>query len=171
MVTTGALTENSRQGINSQIPPCIGLGSRLSPNPRPGCGHAYDETPVGLVVYVRNDPVNFIDPDGRLMAAFFSIDWPEEGQPTVTWTYYSERGGSYGGSGGRNWLAEWNMLNSDCRKGLKDALPAPHSSPATAAMLRLQALDRARAAEGDLQDVEMATSLDWVSVRRTQVPS
>jgi hypothetical protein len=65
MATTEALTENSRQGINFQIPPCIGLDARLSPNLRPGCGHAYDETPVGLVVYVRNDPVNLVDPDGR----------------------------------------------------------------------------------------------------------
>ncbi len=64
MATTAALTENSRQGINSQISHCIGPAAWLSPNPRPGCGHAYDETPVDLVVYVRNDPVNLIDPDG-----------------------------------------------------------------------------------------------------------
>jgi hypothetical protein len=75
MATTAALTENSRQGINFQIPPCIGPGAALSPNLRPGCGHAYDETAVGLVVYVRNDPVNFIDPDGRL------IQGPEGGPP------------------------------------------------------------------------------------------
>ena len=65
MATTAALTENSRQGINPQIPPCVGLETRLSPNLRWGCGHAYDETPVGLVVYVRNDPVNLVDPDGN----------------------------------------------------------------------------------------------------------
>jgi hypothetical protein len=65
MAMTAALTENSRQGINFQIPPCIGPGAALSPNLRPGCGHAYDETAVGLVVYVRNDPVNYVDPDGK----------------------------------------------------------------------------------------------------------
>lgn len=65
MATTAALTENTRQGINFQIPPCIGLEARLSPNLRRGCGHWYDETPVGLVVYVRNDPVNLVDPDGK----------------------------------------------------------------------------------------------------------
>ena len=65
MATTAALSENSRQGINTQIPPRIGLEACLSPNPRWGCGHAYDETAVGLVVYVRNDPVNRIDPDGK----------------------------------------------------------------------------------------------------------
>ena len=65
MATTEPLTENSRQGINFKIPPCNGPRAWLSPNPRPGCGHAYDETPVGLVVYVRNDPVNLVDPDGR----------------------------------------------------------------------------------------------------------
>jgi hypothetical protein len=70
MLTTEALTENSRQGINFQIPPCTGLEPWLSPNLRPGCRHAYDETPVDLVVYVRNDPVNKIDPDGR-----FAISW------------------------------------------------------------------------------------------------
>jgi hypothetical protein len=65
MATTEALTENPRQGINSEIPPCFGLDTWLSLSARPGCGHAYNETPVGLVVYVRNDPVNSIDPDGR----------------------------------------------------------------------------------------------------------
>jgi hypothetical protein len=65
MATTAALTKNSRQGINFQIPHCIGLAACLSPNPRWGYRHAYDETPVGLVVYVRNDPVNKIDPDGK----------------------------------------------------------------------------------------------------------
>jgi len=65
MATTAALTENSRQGINFEIPPCIGPEAWLSPNLRPGCGHAYDKTPVGLVVNVRNDPVNLIDRDGR----------------------------------------------------------------------------------------------------------
>jgi hypothetical protein len=64
MATTAALSENSRQGINSKIPPCIRPEAWLCPNLRPGCGHAYDETPVGLIVYVRNDPVNYIDPDG-----------------------------------------------------------------------------------------------------------
>lgn len=68
MATTAALIENSRQGINFQIAPCIVPGAPLSPNPRWGCGHRYDETPVGLVVYVRNDPVNLVDPDGRLVA-------------------------------------------------------------------------------------------------------
>jgi hypothetical protein len=58
MAATVALMENSRQGINLQIPTCIGLEAWLSRNPRPGCGHAYDETAAGLVVYVRNDPVN-----------------------------------------------------------------------------------------------------------------
>jgi hypothetical protein len=70
MLTTEALTENSRQGINSKTPPCTGLEARLNRNPRWGCGHAYDETPADLVVYVRNDPVNYIDPDGRFAEPF-----------------------------------------------------------------------------------------------------
>jgi hypothetical protein len=73
MATTVALTENSRQGINFEKPPCVGLGAWLNRDLRPGCGHAYDETPVGLVVYVRNDPVNRIDPSGK--------EW-------VSWTIY-----------------------------------------------------------------------------------
>jgi len=93
MATTAALTENSRQGINLEILPCIGLGAWLSPETRPGCGHAYDETAVGLVVYVRNDPVNRTDPDGRewrwIWAAdgFGTFQWylPNE---TVTVTAY-----------------------------------------------------------------------------------
>jgi hypothetical protein len=59
------LIENSRQGFAAQKPPCTGLETDLSRNLRWGCGHVYDETPVGLAVYVRNDPVNKIDPDGR----------------------------------------------------------------------------------------------------------
>lgn len=59
------LGENSRQGFAAKKPSCIGLESDLSRNLRWGCGHVYDETPLGLAVYVRNDPVNRIDPDGR----------------------------------------------------------------------------------------------------------
>jgi hypothetical protein len=58
------LSENSRQGFAAQNPLCIGLESDLSRNRRWGCGHVYDETPVGIAVYVRNDPVNLVDPDG-----------------------------------------------------------------------------------------------------------
>jgi hypothetical protein len=60
------LIENSRQGSEAQKPSCIGLESHLSRNTHWGCSHVYDETPVGIAVYVRNDPVNRIDPDGRL---------------------------------------------------------------------------------------------------------
>jgi hypothetical protein len=62
------LSENSRQGFAAENPSCIGLESDLSPNMRWRCGHVYDETPVGLAVYVRNDPVNLVDPDGRNFA-------------------------------------------------------------------------------------------------------
>ena len=130
MATTTALTENSRQGINSKIPPCIGLEARLSRNLRPGCGHGYDETPVGLVVYVRNDPVNYIDPDGRTPERIWNGDeWidviigdpmdPSEADPErdpADWTEPSP--GS--GSGGLNirgtntsswWLKYWHKVN------------------------------------------------------------
>jgi hypothetical protein len=59
------LSENSRQGFAAENPPCIGGETDLSQNLRWGCGHVYDETPVGLAVYVRNDPVNEIDPNGQ----------------------------------------------------------------------------------------------------------
>jgi hypothetical protein len=94
MVTTAALTENSRQGINFEIPPCIGTEAWLSRNLRPGCGYAYDETPVGLVVYVRNDPVNYVDPDGR-MAAPLDRQWLEPF--TYTFWNFSEREGEITG--------------------------------------------------------------------------
>ena len=95
MATTTALTENSRQGINSKIPPCVGLEARLSRDLRPGCCHAYDETPVGLVVYVRNDPVNLVDPDGRsflsAMAHFFHAVFSNMGSDEAddTWDPYA----------------------------------------------------------------------------------
>jgi hypothetical protein len=69
MLTTGRLSENSRQGFEVQNPACIGPENFLSQNTRWACGHAYDETPVGIAVYVRNDPVNFVDPDGRFACA------------------------------------------------------------------------------------------------------
>ena len=65
MVITAQLSENSHRGFEVQKPACIGLESRLSQIAHWGCGHVYDETPVGIVVYVRNDPVNLVDPDGR----------------------------------------------------------------------------------------------------------
>jgi hypothetical protein len=86
MATTAALIENSRQGINFQIAPCIVPGAPLSPNPRWGCGHRYDETPVGLVVYVRNDPVNKIDPDGKDWLGPDGIWYPNIDGGTVTVT-------------------------------------------------------------------------------------
>jgi len=89
MATTAALTENSRQGINSEKPPCVGLEARLSPILQLGCGHAYDETPVGLVVYVRNDPVNLVDPDGRKPKKFtISVTVEEEAGPPEDWVLY-----------------------------------------------------------------------------------
>ena len=65
MPTTAVLSQNSRQGFELQKSACIGSGSGVSGNLRWGCGHVYDETAVGIVVYVRNDPVNLVDPDGR----------------------------------------------------------------------------------------------------------
>jgi hypothetical protein len=65
MATAQQLSENSRQGFDLENAACIGLASELNRNTRWGCGHAYDETVVGIAVYVRNDPVNLVDPDGR----------------------------------------------------------------------------------------------------------
>jgi hypothetical protein len=70
MVTATELSENSRQGFGAQKPTCIGLETGLSRNSRWGCGHIYDETPVDIAVYVRNDPVNLVDPDGRYISPF-----------------------------------------------------------------------------------------------------
>jgi hypothetical protein len=65
MATVERLSENSRQGFEVLKQACIGLEGDLSRNLRWGCGHIYDETPVDIAVYVRNDPVNLVDPDGR----------------------------------------------------------------------------------------------------------
>jgi len=69
MVTVEQLSENSRQGFDVQKQSRIGLESDLSRNLCWGCGHVYDETPVDIAVYVRNDPVNLVDPDGRFYIA------------------------------------------------------------------------------------------------------
>jgi hypothetical protein len=70
------LIENSRQGFAAQKPPCTVLETDLSRNLRWGCGHVYDETPVGLAVSVRNDPVNNLDPDGRkTVCAVFQMQY------------------------------------------------------------------------------------------------
>jgi hypothetical protein len=65
MATASQLSENSRQGFDLQKAACIGREAWLSGNMHWGCGHAYDETAVEIAVYVRNDPVNLVDPDGR----------------------------------------------------------------------------------------------------------
>ena len=65
MVTVAGLNENSRQGFEVKKQPLIQLEAWLSRNSHWGCGHIYDETPVDIAVYVRNDPVNLIDPDGE----------------------------------------------------------------------------------------------------------
>ena len=65
MVTVAELSENSRQGFEVQKPTCVRLEGDLSRKLRWGCGYIYDKTPVDIAVYVRNDPVNRIDPDGR----------------------------------------------------------------------------------------------------------
>ena len=73
MATTAALTDNSRQGFELEKPVCIGLEYLLSRNTRQGWGHVYDTTPLGLAVYVRNDPVNLVDPDGHYACAIDGI--------------------------------------------------------------------------------------------------
>ena len=75
MVTAEQLSENSRQAFKAQKPTCVGLESDLSRNLRWGWGHIYDETPVDIAVYVRNDPVNMIDPDGKMGIWFNTYAW------------------------------------------------------------------------------------------------
>jgi hypothetical protein len=101
MATAEQLSENSRQGFEVQKQTCIGLTSDLSGNLRWGCGHAYDETPVGIAVYVRNDPVNLIDPDGKQPtfsvtvwgwgAAFLGLGWYSN-DDYITYSFLSSRG-------------------------------------------------------------------------------
>jgi hypothetical protein len=67
MATAAELSENSHQEFETQKPLCIGVEGGLSRNMRWGCGHIYDETPVGIAVYVRNDPINHVDPTGNFM--------------------------------------------------------------------------------------------------------
>jgi hypothetical protein len=79
MATAERLSENLRQGFEVQKPACIGLEGDLGRNLRWGCGHIYDETPVGIAVYVRNDPVNLVDPDGRQIVYPESHNMAESG--------------------------------------------------------------------------------------------
>ena len=65
MTTAAELSKNSHQGFAVRKQTCIRAETDLSRNLVCGCGHIYDETPVDIAVYVRNDPVNFVDPDGR----------------------------------------------------------------------------------------------------------
>jgi hypothetical protein len=72
MSTADQLSGNSRQGFGVQNAACIGFEAWLSRNMHWRCGHIYDETPVGIAVYVRNDPVNRVDPDG-MQDEFFNF--------------------------------------------------------------------------------------------------
>jgi hypothetical protein len=65
MATAAELSEKSRQGFETEKPLRIRLDGGLSRNSRWGCGHIYDETPAGIAVYVRNDPINHVDPTGN----------------------------------------------------------------------------------------------------------
>jgi len=75
MATAAVLTENSRQGFEVEKPPCIGLEAELSRNPRRGWGHVYDQTASDLAVYVRNDPVNLADPDGKFYTCIYDVSF------------------------------------------------------------------------------------------------
>jgi hypothetical protein len=66
------LSENSHQGFAVQKQACIRAGTDLSRNLRWGCGNIYDETPVDIAVYVRNDPINRADPDGKPDIPFYT---------------------------------------------------------------------------------------------------
>lgn len=118
MATMAASAENSRQGINSEIPPCIGLDTRLSLSARPGYGYVYDETPAGLVVYVRNDPLNLVDPDGRQFGVACAYMGREGG--CNTWLFY------WIGSGGGN-PDEYSDDGSDYDPMAGDGEPATPS--------------------------------------------
>jgi hypothetical protein len=76
MATAAELSENSHQAFETQKPLCIGVEGGLSRNMRWGCGHIYDETPVEIAVYVRNDPINRVDPDGN-----FAPPLPDDDEP------------------------------------------------------------------------------------------
>jgi hypothetical protein len=111
---TCGLSQNSRQGINPKIPPCIGLEAWLSRDLRPGCGHAYDETPVGLVVYVRNDPVNYIDPDGQLREPIFIYIDIYIYIGTILDVKPTKAGGSRGGGGAGDGGSRNRQVSKEC---------------------------------------------------------
>jgi hypothetical protein len=97
MATAAGLTENSHQGFEAEKPPRIRLDGRLSRNMRWGYGHIYDETPVEIAVYVRNDPINRMDPDGHQDECSPGVDFcvVVNDIPPSNPEYYIGSGGPY----------------------------------------------------------------------------
>jgi hypothetical protein len=166
MVTVEQLSENSRQGFAVQNAACIGLASELSGNLRWGCGHVYDETPVGIAVYVRNDPVNLIDPDGRQMrstqympiwvnAPYLFYD--EELEQTISGTIPVFLNLKSISNPTTELQERWEDLSESCKKGLKTAVGGSLAS-------RLAALDRALAAQNTLESLTVGSVINWTMI-------
>lgn len=145
MVTAGQLRENSRQGFDVQKQTRIGIESGISRNLRWGCGHVYDETPADIAVYVRNDPVNLVDPDGR-----FAVGIIDNGDTLYqislgllsALSSKSEHKSDIRAKAVQDMLDRWDTLTEQCRNGLTSAMSGAGIG---AIKRRLAALDRALA--------------------------
>ncbi len=136
--------------------------------------------------YVENDPVNFNDPSGLNRCAVSGRWYSASGPPddrSYDWGYWwgwYECGEEYGGGGGRfsppdesgggggsssskaTAVEIFRQLSSDCQKGLGAALSVRQgTNPELAAKLRLDALDRAKAAMSTLVAATTGTGIDW----------
>jgi RHS repeat-associated protein len=64
-------------------------------SPDPITSRIYDPPSLNKYAYVRNDPVNFIDPDGRLARAVFFMGYDDSRERSYWyWTYFDENDGS-----------------------------------------------------------------------------
>jgi hypothetical protein len=71
-----------------------------------------------------------------------------------------------------SYLQRFNALSAACKQGLTSAMNTAGSSAATAAMLRMQALDRANADKAALETAAKANGIEWkllaaIGVRET----
>jgi RHS repeat-associated protein len=131
----------------------------------------YDPQSLNKYSYVRNDPVNFIDPDGktyipviRVVVGIQLIDFAAKMSMSEIYGYHGREPfldiemGSDQNSGQRSAMT-WDSLSPTCQKGLIEAMSG---NGAGDNQLRIAALQRAMAAKETLQKATSGTpDIPW----------
>jgi RHS repeat-associated protein len=129
-------------------------------------GHIYDPQSLNKYTYVRNDPVNLVDPDGRISVPVDPINI--EGDlgdamsiPPMPSNSYDHQAGTKKGWDDTHtpaWQRQWNALSAKCKNGLTTAMDGDGD---WAIKSRIGALNRALGAKDMLQALTVGSVIDW----------